>query len=359
MKYFFTLFAIGFMVFFMVFGCSTEPGRNVTTGGRNRDRNTGGTSNRRTGTTASIKLDCVLPKACSGSSCCNADKDCEDQCDDWFSGKAEKECLKLSQDSVDEIDNILEILKDAKEDELDDISNDNVDLLCTILDDLDHNAWFGEVKKYTTAKADRVLAWMIDDDEVTAILDSIDSDDAVDIMKHLISRAGSSSSTISSSSILTGLNTGIGDDSERVLVYADGANNEGFIEWVHENIVEDQICANAVLPTCNTAATGSGITACNSAGESSLSNEIKRAACKLGVYCKVIPRGEQDTRASIADILNDSDVKDFIETAQSTSGTGLGLSADDDDAEEWTNIACDRLKLLWSDGSGLDLDLTE
>ena len=351
MKYFFTLFAIGFMVFFMVFGCSTEPGRNVTTGGRNRDRNTGGTSNRRTGTAASIKLNCVLPKTCSGSSCCEVDDDCEDQCDDWFSGKAEKDCLKLSQDDVDDIDNILEILKDAKEDELDDISNDNVDLLCTILDDLDHNAWFDKsVKSYTTAKAKRVLAWMIDDDKVTALLDSIDSDDAVEIMETLISRA-STSNPVTAQTILAGLDTSVGDDSDdRVLIYADAANNEEFIEWIHENIVDKKVCTNAVLPVCQTN------TACSAA-----STDARRTVCKLGVYCKIIPKGdEEDTRASIADILGDSEIEDLIETAQSTAGTGLrsgNSDLTDDDAEKWTDDACERLATLWNDGTGLNLGL--
>ncbi len=360
MKYLITLIVATLMVFFMVFGCSTEPGRNVSNNTRNRTqsaRNNSGSRTSNRSRTSSVTLDCALPKECSGSDCCEDDDDCEDQCDDWFSGKAEKECLKLSQEDVDEIDTILEILKDAKEDELDDIRDDSVDLLCAILDDLDHKAWLTEVSRYTTAKAKRVLAWMIDDNNVTALLDSIDSEDAVEIMKRLISRAKSGTAGTAPQDILNGLDVGIGDDNDRVLVFADDANNEEFIEWIHENIVEEEICTSNVLPACVDSGTPTGVT---TACSGSVSTGTKITACKLGVYCKVIPTStEEDTRASVAEIIGDSDIEDLIETDQKTDGTGLNSAdhLDEDDAEEWTNKACTRLEQYWNNGNNLDLDL--
>lgn len=356
MKYFITLVVVSAMAFFMIFGCSTEPGRNVSnTSNRTQSaRNNSGSRTTSRSRATSVTLDCALPKECSGSDCCEDDDDCEDQCDDWFSGKAEKECLKLSKEDVDEIDTILEILKDAKEDELDDIKDDSVDLLCAVLDDLDHKAWLSEVSRYTTAKAKRVLAWMIDDDKVTALLDSINSEDAVEIMEKLISRVGSGSvTTATPASILAGLNTTIGDDNDKVLVFADDANNEEFIEWIHENIVEEEICVTTSRPTCDATPPGNDVSPCTSP---SVDRQLE--ACKLGVYCKVIPDDEEDTRASVAEILGDGDIEDFISAPLGEDGLD-DTNLDDDDAEEWSNASCTKLEKLWDDGTGLTLGLNE
>ena len=358
MKYFIPLIAIIFMGFFMVFGCSTEPGQSVNAG---RNRTDGRADPARSGRTrpAAVNLNCKLPAQCSGSQCCEKGDKCEDKCDDWFSGTAKKDCKKLTIDTIENIDNLLEVLKDAKEDELNDITHEQVDLLCQVLDQMDHKAWLNEIKTYSTSKAKRVLEWMISNNSATALLDTIDTDDAVEILEYLLVRGHSSQAAISPVALLGGLDKAIGDDDEKVLIFAEDANNKGFINFIHEEIIAKDICKDAVLPNCYDHTTDYDCKA------DQITIPIRQAACQLGVYCKVIP--EEDVRKNIADIVGQStDIEDFI-TNIVTTNKGINVEAtdiryyqklEDDDAEEWTNNACHNLDFFFIDSAGLPLGLS-
>ena len=356
MKYFLALIAIIFMGFFMVFGCSTESGRSI---GAGRNRIDGGAGTAQSGRSRGgvVNLNCKFPAKCSGSQCCERGAKCEDICNDWFSGKAENECEQLNIDTIEDIDNLLEILKDAKEDELNGISREQVDLLCQVLGGLDHKAWLKEIKNYSASKAERVLAWMIGNEGATALLGTIDTDDAVEILEYLLVRGSSTQSSINPDALLDGLDKAIGDDDDKVLVFAEDSNNKVFINFIHEEIITKDICKSAVLPAC---VNHSGSTKC---ATTSVDKSVRQAACELGVYCKVIPDNEENVRKSIADLVGKStDIKNFIrDLVTENEGINVETAAsaynrlNENDAEEWTNRACQNLKFFFQNHADLDL----
>ncbi len=336
MKYaaikYFTIFTIASsLAALMIFGCSTETGRNVGT------TDNGGTNSgsRRSRSTTST-LDCSMP---SGGSTCEGDEDCEELCEDNdhlnLSGSARKECFDWPTASVEKLDEIFKEIKDPEEDKLNDLTNDDINLLCAAIE-MEEDFWLDEIKGYTPSDSKYILKWIINNEQVTFLLDrEIKEEDRTNHLKYLLVALADSHDILDDMKILEGLGDRVDtDDDENVIEYAESAGNEDFIKMVHELIVEEGICdVTDNQPTFTDA-----------------SANYQKSACMLGVYCHIID--DEGVRKSIAEIINNGDIKGLIES-DNTGGLDLG----EEDAEEWTTVACAKLVSDWADTANLDLGL--
>lgn len=350
MKYtaikYFTIFIIASsLAALMIFGCSTETGRNV----RTTDRGVTDGSGRRTRSSSTSNLDCAMP---SGGSACEGDEACEELCKDSdhldLTGKAKDECFDWPRASVERLDEVFEILKDPDEDDLESLTEDDVNLLCAAVD-AEEDFWVREIDNYSSGEAIDVLRWVITNDQVTALLnEELGEEEGTEHLKKLVSALNNTGTNMSDEDILLGLDKELDtDDDETVLAYAESEDNDKFIEMVHDLLVDN----NEDDGLCNKSGNWPD-------GPGTTNTDHQKSACILGVYCKLIGTNSENVRKSIADIVDDPDVERLVTAIESEGGLN-GSNADateEEDGEEWTNHACSRLAAEYND-TGLTLGL--
>ena len=336
-KYFIIVLTLGAIAAFMIFGCSSETGRNVTGTTRiDRDRDT----SRRDSNTSST-LDCKLP---SGSGC-KGDQDCEDMCkdDDYLdlTGKAKDKCFDLSKSTVEKLDSMFEVLKEPRDDDLSDLTEEDVNLLCGAIEELDEDFWLRALKNYKSGEARDILQWVIDTEQVTTLLDQLSNDEARDHLEHLLVAFNGTKGNVTATNLYNALISSAKeiDDNQGILEYAADNSNDLFIEMVHDLVIdgdEGKICTGASnLPTYS----GSG-----TLGDSS----YPEFACMLAVYCQATD--EESLRSDIAETINNRGIESLITDAE----TGA-LDLPEDDGEEWSDAACTKLQDSdWDDGIAKD-----
>ncbi len=347
------------------------------------------------------KLSCSLP-SCSGSDCCSKD---DDDCDDWctgnkfldLSGTAAKKCLSLDKDVVEDLKKLFDKTLDKPSiGKLEDLEEDDIELMCAGVKDLDSSVWSDRIKKYNSSRAKSVLEWIAGKEEVLEVFENAEDDDGLDMFKDLLRKVGSKSNEYAD--ILSGLRAEIntGDDSEDrkpLMALADKDGNEDLIRYIHEYLILDEdegICGKeSRRPEAEAHVAYDPHKYTTEAAETANSN-FREEACILAVYCTMDDNlsaiDGNKFRKAMADTVDSSDVISFIKTAvkdddgddeggltpadsiTDCTATDLRDETDaktpcrltNDQAEEWSDRACHNLNWYWRRKEGsteLYLDL--
>ena len=273
---------------------------------------------------------------CSSGDCCEDDRNCKDKCGDYFSdSSSERICNQLPLDKGEPLIAFLEELEDGKADDFDEDDLEYFGLAMSI----DHEVWIDLIKDYSDG--DESLNWLAETDEATKILLQLNKDDTVEIIVALLGDNNDSDT-------LSGLKDRI-DGDKTVLEVAENSNNNEFIDFIHDEIIGEELCtstSNQPIPKANTYSSGSEI---NSA------NRQKEEACMLGVYCAIFPISDKENeRKDIAQTIDDNDIESFIEDEKDDGGLsdqGSRIS----NANDWPDEACTALADLWQDSSSFVL----
>jgi len=346
---------IGCVITLLLFGCGDDspreprviPGDRTTPPPTDRDRSRGSS------------LDCEVP-TCSGSECCEDDRECERKCRDL--DIASGDCDDLPIKTVEAIDDLFgdgrkSEFDSPNDDDLEDLTTDDYTNICiaTNLDKTEADVWEEAIKehRYSSSDAEAVMKWFIEQDLATEILDRTANDTKEVILNRLLfimgggSHSGSISGSDGARDIIEGLEEEIdSDDDAGVMYYAHRKSNTKMIDIIHECVVKDELCdssTNHPVP----------VSGASGYSTSSLADARKKSeeACQLAVYCKSIT--DENHRKDVAGDVEDNGIKNFIEDEVNDGGLGI-----DDDPEDWTDEACEELEDRWNNPtSGLDLGL--
>ena len=322
---------------------------------------------------------------CGYSTVENEDGDtCNEVCKDLFTGKdARNTCLEYKPDVIFDVKELVDLLEqrgptaEELEEEVDKQS------LCVLLK-IDPDPWVKEIKDYSPSRAETVFRWVVDENVSSYF---VEDEHQKDFMKQLFSSLGGRDRRVTSDNIFDGFKEKVDvdeDEDERLpaLFYLsenDGSRNSEAFQFVHELILVDEVCKKN-RPEANVARVGNtqynthcGDDPCygqdgeaSSVGISARVSTEKAEdyfdlqACILGVYCHIADTlgsddgfDSDDLRENAAGILNDGDVTEFIKAPIAEGG----LELDDDDADDWTDAACEELKKYWNDNDDLNLGL--
>ena len=344
----------------IVFSCGQDTNGGGSTGYQgNTDSGVGG----RSSAGGSIEAVCTGGgSGCSGNDCCGMDDDCNDMCRDLFSGGAIRDCKdKYSKDVINKVDDIVNIFDRPTSDKLyENIDLKNTDPLCAIVD-LSPKVWIDEVKDYTSPTYARVmLEWIVSqniwhyflsdgDSDLRSINSADRKDDLLTLLETLIGKLGGArrGTATTIAHLLNGLTVQEVEDEKTVFYLAENERkdeNTGF-HFIHDEIVLEQICDEANRPDPNTGGnaryTGAGLVA---------ARDFDLEACILAVYCKAGPDNQYKTdRKKVAELIGTA-VAGFIEAPLTDGGLGI-----DEDASEWPNASCLKLRQYWKSSTKLNL----
>ena len=303
---------------------------------------------------------------CSGSNCCGEDEDCADTCRKLFSGGVRSTCKdKYSQEIVNKMENIIEtIFNRPTVDKLyDDKDLKEPEPLCALLE-LSPKVWINEVEDYNSSTYARTtLEWIVSqniwhyflsdgDKSLLKIKDNSKKEDLLELLEQLIGKLGGARAgvEVSDAHLLNGLTVQEVADEKTIFYLAeheDRDQNTGFY-FVHEEIVLEKICDEPNRPVPNTNEGTNKYT--GTAKEAAIHFAVE--ACILAVYCKAGPYTDnqyESDRKRVARLLG-TQVKEFIVTPIMDGGLGV-----EEDASEWPNDACSKLRSYWKNGKNLGL----
>ena len=398
-----------FLTVAVISSCSTEKGTQTgtattTSGGDDDDRDAKSDK-----TDRKPRVEFEFP-SCSGDDCCDKD---DNDCDKWckgnsyldLSGKEATACLESDKDTVRTLakDLFKKVLDSPTYDELADLDEDKIKLIGAAVEKFGSELWEDRIKGLSATKAKLVLSWIAREDLVIQIFQAIDEeeeDEGVKIFKELLKKVGRGTGDYTQ--ILTGLEAPLqsdkrddSDDQRHVMAIANKENNDGVIQYIHENIIvheEEGICgadeSNNNYPDPDKGSNKPyGAHLDGDAGERIIEG-VEQQACIFAVYCKIAPYPEgasntrhadnDDFREDIAESALDyvGDVSEFIieqytegglnpvdddgdlvDITTATPATPKPVKMDDDDGEKWTKKACDNLRGFWKNKTGFDLGL--
>lgn len=307
----------------------------------------------------------------------SSNNDCNDACKSLFTGDARRECLRYKPDIIFSIEEMVDnIFRRPTEDNLADVDDD---LLCLLLK-IGPQPWLDEIEEYSRSRAETVLKWVVDEDIGTYFMTD---EEQKEVMEQLFVALGGED-RITSHNIFEGFKRDVEDEDDEdlpaifyVAEYDSSSNSETF-QFVHELIVVDEVCKESNRPKANVAKHNNSPFNTECGGDPCYGRDIEPAttgvadrvstgdaedefdlqACILGVYCHIAAgyADADDLRENVADVLDDSEVVDFIEVEVAEGGLGV------EDADDWPNTACSALNRYWnnnqaSGSSLLDLGL--
>ncbi len=236
----------------------------------------------------------------SGGGSCVGNSNCEEQCEDLFSGNTKTNACK--DFSVDEVQGIFSafdekrgLLEGPSEDDLKDISCADIKNALSI----DKNIWSKLARTYNSSQSKRVLYWIATENDIYgAIETSLEDNDLKSLFEEL-------SGTTFTDLIIRNLDE---DAEDNFIVLAVANKGLRAAQFVLENAEED--CPK---------------------GPYSSAGDFTEAACLLGqVFCKKDGRDYIFEAAFEFIIKNTSDLKDFVEDGRS-DGYADGLDVEDSD----------------------------
>ena len=290
--------------------------------------------------------------------------DCSKACNDLFSGDSRKECLRYKPGIIFDIEEMVEngALNRPTEDNLSEVDEQ---LLCILLD-IDPDPWLEQIEDYSRTRSETTLHWVVDEN-ISSYFTS--DDDQKEIMEQLFASLGGDE-RVTSLNIFEGFKRDVSvdddDDEDIPAIYYfsenDGSDDSEAFRFVHEFTLVDEVCKKSNRPTANIAGS-TDVRTCGSGDNSpcygketdtsvsgrvtqeEAEDEFNLQACILGVYCHIADGHEdaEDLRETVADILNESDVVDFIEADVIDGGLGI-----EDDADDWPDTACTALQDYWN-----------
>ena len=154
---------------------------------------------------------------------CEGDEDCEEICKDIYNRRSVREdCIELSAEQVDKLDEIYEAFENPSDDDLEEIDPEDFELFVEIdlrpLDTL--------IGKLSSSEAKRVLAWIADDEAIAEVFQ--EEDDDYDLLKELLDALGGT--------LQDALGKTVADGDSFMEIIID--NNELALEWVHNYFAE-------------------------------------------------------------------------------------------------------------------------
>ena len=341
-------------------------------------------------------LECEEFDTGSGSDYCEEE---DTDCKKWCAGRdylnlssrdARDTCYEMKKDTVEKLAEWVKdrgLIERPDYSDLDELNKEDIDLLCSAVKYLDYKILDRYFSDYKSKYGKVMLAWVAQNKEVLDIfenaVDSKGRDKGVPLMKDLLKAAGTNSGS-DSDKIMSGLSVDLKrdentdrEDQQHVLSLANDANNEEFIDYIHDNIISDNddgLCeAENDRPNPDAGAASKPY----NVAEGNLADDSNYEACILGVYCRIAARSasavttdEEDAefRKDMVEFVSDGgSVSDWINTVRAEGGlngtprggggTPAAIALDEEDGDEWTINACNNLKSFWNSSSSLDLDL--
>jgi len=362
----------------MMFGCPNS-GQNTGVNTTSTSTSTGGSNS---GSTIQNELQCeqiaVPSSSCSGTQCCRGDTACEKDCD-YIDGGSSR-CERLDIAKVSEIRDVVENIADRpSKDDLDNLTEDHLSLLCGTLKALGIDVLRERYSNLNASNAKRLLNWFAEQDYRIELFSQtnkeegeINDGDGSRLLKLLFSRLGNGNSADDDDTVIAGLMKKVDDNGRESFMEV---GNDKVRNFVHNQIIVDNnswgICPDPDESTKNYPLPDGVI------------SDYNREACILGVYCKISgaygggagrQSADDNFRKDIANLKNldlTSQVTEFINaevTLASNKAQGDGGLRDtrdegttdeikDRDGDNWTHRACLQLKKFWDNGSTLDLGL--
>jgi len=273
-----------------------------------------------------------------------------------------------------------QVIKSPRVNDLNNLTKEDVDLICGASKELDENLLEDSISKYRAIEAKRVLEWTARRAEVIEVFKNLNK--GLNFFRRLLQKT---SSLEGNEGILKGLSDNIVTEEglkerKNILLLAEKEGNKRLIGFIHENIIlhKDGLCTQTTWPVPSSQTNKKGkkcVTNVCDSYENSSGEYRKRYgenACILSIYCKVSGGTSdvaEDFRTSVADLLNYDDLSQFITASVANGGLNLeegldnfenagtelyGLSLNTEDAKKWSNKICINLNTYWRNTFGLN-----
>jgi len=174
------------------------------------------------------RLDPVKQDECKerGRSGCEADKDCEEICDDIFSSRrSRQECYEYSSEMVSQFEDLIEAAEDGEVDEIEGIGPDVLECML----DIDESAFAKAVKEMSRREAQDFAVLIAGDVGFAEVLE--EEDDEFNILRQLVNRLAGGSG------LEEVLSQEIEDDKTLLWLFAEG--NKGAWDWLDNYVAEE------------------------------------------------------------------------------------------------------------------------
>ena len=170
---------------------------------------------------------------------CEESARCENDCDDMFSGRAEKTCLKLPTRLVYDFTELLDFTEDGDIDEI-----DSEVLECLL--DIDDKEFIDAIKDMSGNQAEEFLAGIADDEDLANVFQ--DEDDNSDILRALLKEA------TGKNNIEAQLREDIDDGKTFLQLAAEGA--EEAWDWLEDYVEDEYPNRDTIVTYCDVIVNG-------------------------------------------------------------------------------------------------------
>ena len=170
---------------------------------------------------------------------CEESARCENDCDDMFSGRAEKTCLKLPTRLVYDFTELLDFTEDGDIDEI-----DSEVLECLL--DIDDKEFIDAIKDMSGNQAEEFLAGIADDEDLANVFQ--DEDDNSDILRALLKEA------TGKNNIEAQLREDIDDGKTFLQLAAEGA--EEAWDWLEDYVEDEHPNRDTIVTYCDVIVNG-------------------------------------------------------------------------------------------------------
>ncbi|MDE0518059.1 MAG: hypothetical protein OXH36_00670, partial [Bdellovibrionales bacterium] len=284
----------------------------------------------------------TLP-TCSENDCCYKNTDCFSQCESLFPlGEDKKRCLKLPIEWVDKMQETVDSnLKDPKWDHL---VYMELSVFWSILA-ISEKPWLDKISDYNNREARQVLYWLASQPDINEKVLSHLPGHRIRSLFLALFRKNTRSTLLDDNALLSSLKEPIEEDQNTFFEIADKVNNS-LISIVHEQIVAKHLCDYSI----------------NHPRPVHYISDSRYQACVLAVYCYITGvytedsymvtkengRNGQVLRERLANEWEEDskEITDFIEAPNDKGGLGIM-----DNADDFPDAACVKLKQLWDDGN--------
>ena len=284
----------------------------------------------------------TLP-SCSGNDCCYQNTYCFSQCESLFPLEEDKKrCLNLAIKWVDQMQETVD--RNLSNPKWDHLVYMELPLFWSILS-ISEKPWLDQISDYNKREARQVLYWLASDLDINEKVLSQLPGYQIRLIFLALFRKNTHSTLVDDNALLSGLKGPIEEDNNNFFEVADKAHNN-LISVIHEEIVAEQLCDYSL----------------NHPRPVHYTSDSHYQACILAVYCYITGTYTEDSYVSIKEEGRDGkvlrerlastfeedskEITDFIEDPHDKGGLGITENADD-----WPDTACLKLKQLWDDGN--------
>lgn len=284
----------------------------------------------------------TLP-TCSENNCCYKNTNCFSQCESLFPLEEDKQrCLKLPVDWVNKMQDTVDMnLKDPKWDNL---VYMELPVFWFILA-ISEKPWLDKISDYQKKEARQVLYWLASQPDINEKILSQLPDYKIRLLFLALFRKNTLSTLLDDNALLSGLKEPIEEDNSSFFEVADKVNNN-LISVVHGQIVAGHLCDYSI----------------NHPRPVHYTSDSRYQACVLAVYCYITGTYTEDSYVAIKEEgrngqvfrervageweENSKEITQFIQAPHDKGGLGIT-----DNADDWPDKACVKLKQLWNDGN--------